>query len=93
MSDPYQSDSPAESDPAGCAMKPILTDGNSAREVPGSFFLQRAEIVRAPRVESCVTFLLWHRADIVDEGMRLIMGLYGKASLFRTMRLSWHEGC
>ena len=74
-------------------MKPIQKDGNSAREVPGSFFLLRAEIARAPRVQSCVTFLLWHCTGIVDEGMRLIMGLYGNASLFRTMRLSWHEGC
>lgn len=70
-------------------MNRMETDQNP----PGSFFLHRAETTKVPRVEPCFTFLRWHRAGIIDEGMRLIMRLYDEEPLRGSMCRSWHEGC
>jgi hypothetical protein len=75
-------------------MTSIEAAGTSCdRGVLGSIFLHRAETTTTPRVESSITFVLWHREDIVDDGMRLIMRLCGEDPRMRGVRLFWHKGC
>lgn len=74
-------------------MKPIEVREEFDGAVAGSFFLHGAETTKAHRDEACSVLLPGHCTIVKDEGMRMILSLYGKGALMRLMCRSWHEGC